>query len=534
MKARDRDHRLDIVARIVRALNSSVAGTQEPLHAILKAVLAETGADRGFLMLYAEGTLAFSVGMSREGRLLGRDDFLYSTSIVGAALEQGRCLLVGDLRGSLPLSEATSVQQLGIRSAACAPLLAPPRRRGAAADPIAAPSVRGVAGILYVDSREEHAYAPEDVPFFESLADAAMLAVRAVRTESELRESRATAVRTKELDARGRTALRESSAADGAEPLRYPFDELVTRDPGMRKVLKLVEQLVPSQANVLIRGESGTGKELVARALHRYGLRGVAPFVAVDCGAIPDELLSSELFGHEENAFTNAGPAKPGLVESAHRGVLFLDEVGEASPTLQAALLRVLQEGEVRRLGGSEARRVDVRVVSATNRDLKAMVERGDFRHDLFFRLAVVEVRLPPLRARRDDTVLLVQRALAGRAPIDPDALARLEEHGWPGNVRELRNVIEHLVVVHRGSPITLAAVEDALREAPRILASNGAPAATVTPGAFEGTFEEIERRVLVERLKLFRGNQLRTAESLGIDRRTLFRRMKRFGLSRN
>jgi DNA-binding NtrC family response regulator len=297
-----------------------------------------------------------------------------------------------------------------------------------------------------------------------------------------------------------------------------------------------VEKVAPTDANVLVRGESGTGKELVARAVHaRHPRRSKGAFVAVDCGALSDSLLQSELFGHEANAFTGAGAARPGLLERAHGGTLFLDEVAEMSTAMQAALLRVVQEGEARRLGADRPRRVDVRLVAATHRDLRAMVERGDFRQDLLFRLSVVELRIPPLRERAGDVPLLVDHFLRrigaelGAAPrIDQAALERLEEHGWPGNVRELENVLRSAVVLGEGT-ITGVEVDRVLEEVPPLRKSG--PAGEAAP--LDGTLLEIEQRAIADRLERCGWNQVQAAKSLGMDRNTLRRKVIRYGIVR-
>ncbi|MCO5168666.1 MAG: sigma-54 dependent transcriptional regulator [Planctomycetes bacterium] len=314
----------------------------------------------------------------------------------------------------------------------------------------------------------------------------------------------------------------------------------MTRDAGMRALLRMVARVAPTDASVLVRGESGTGKELIARALHTHGRRARGPLVAIDCGALPETLVQHELFGHEAGAFTGAGEAKAGLLERAHGGTLFLDEVGEMPPSMQAALLRVVQEGEVRRLGGDRPRPVDVRLVAATHRDLRAMVERGEFRQDLLFRLAVVELRLPPLRERPGDVGLLVEHLLArlgaqdrrARA-LEDDALARLEEHGWPGNVRELENVVSSAALLAAGPTITLADVDRALGQSLTLPGRAGAAPAAGGGAALEGSIEEIERRAIAERLERFGWNQVQTARSLGMDRNTLHRKIVRYGIIR-
>jgi DNA-binding NtrC family response regulator len=312
---------------------------------------------------------------------------------------------------------------------------------------------------------------------------------------------------------------RENAAADA---------QIVGTTPSMLDVYKTVAQVAPTTASVLIVGESGTGKELVARAIHAKSPRAHKPFVAVNCAALPESILESELFGHEKGAFTGAAAAKRGLFEEANGGTLFLDEVGDISPKMQVQLLRVLQEGEIRRVGGNDVVKVDVRVVAATNRDLKADVAAGRFREDLYFRLQVVTVRVPPLRERKPDVRLLAHHFLAKHADqlkrpvprIADDALASLERYGFPGNVRELSHVIEHAMLVARDGVITLSDLPKELVGAK----ANG------TSGLAEDwpTLSVLDRRYIDRVLARTGGNKTRAAEVLGIDRRTLNRMFAR------
>ncbi|MFN8642888.1 MAG: sigma-54 dependent transcriptional regulator [Candidatus Binatia bacterium] len=311
---------------------------------------------------------------------------------------------------------------------------------------------------------------------------------------------------------------------------RYAPDTVVAESPRSRELLELIRRVAPSRATVLIQGESGTGKELVARLLHFWSDRVARPFVAVNCKAFAEGVLESELFGHEKGAFTGAVAARVGCFERASGGTLFLDEIGEVGPDFQAKLLRVLQEGEVQRVGGNVPRRVDARVVSASNRALRDEVAAGRFREDLFFRLNVIPVQLAPLRERREDVLPLAERFLARFAGgtgrelrFAADATAALLAHRWPGNVRELENAIERAVVLARGHEIT---PEDLLLEE--------APAArTVT--AHEGTLQDCLDRAAAERIRAALAaagrNRAAAAQALGIERTTLYRMMKRLGI---
>ena len=326
---------------------------------------------------------------------------------------------------------------------------------------------------------------------------------------------------------------RENSSLRATLQTRHSFGEIVGDSAALSAVFATMNRLKDVDATVLIQGESGTGKELVARALHFDGSRAAGPFTAVNCGAIPRELVESELFGHEKGAFTGAGRLHRGYFEQADGGTLFLDEVGEIPRQAQVSLLRALTERRVRRVGGESTIPVDVRVVAATNRDLVAAIEDGDFRSDLYWRLAVVPVRLPALRERGDDVLLLAEhfaRRAAGR-PISLSAEARdlFRRYSWPGNVRELENVTERAVVLGcRDDVLVDADLPDRMRR-------TDAPAATVTGFPPEGVrLADIEREWIRRALDHTSGNRSRAARLLGITRQTLLYRMQKHGIAAN
>jgi len=315
---------------------------------------------------------------------------------------------------------------------------------------------------------------------------------------------------------------------------RYHLGNIVGVSPRMLAVFKLIARVAPTRSTVLITGESGTGKEVVARVLHYNGSRRVGPFVTIDCAGLAESLLESELFGHVRGAFTGAVAARRGLFETGHGGTVFLDEVGDVGPNVQAKLLRVLELQEIKPVGGNESIRIDVRLVAATNRDLQALVRQGRFREDLFYRLNVVSIHLPPLRERREDIPALARHFLQkygeanGKAigGIAPETMARLEAYSWPGNVRELENAIERAVAVS-SHPILLP------DDLPLHLASPAAPAVTAeTPGPLEFlTLDALTRRHITRVLAAAGGNKKRAAEILGVDRRTLYRMLERYAL---
>ncbi len=310
---------------------------------------------------------------------------------------------------------------------------------------------------------------------------------------------------------------------------------IVSRSPAMRHVLALVQRAARSRATVLLVGETGTGKELLARAIHDGGARRPGPFVAANCAALPDTLLESELFGHVRGAFTGADQARPGLFEAAQGGTLLLDEIGETTPSLQAKLLRALQEREVRPVGGTRARQVDVRVVAATNRDLRAELARGGFREDLYYRLAVFPIRVPPLRERRDDVLALAAHFLRrhgareGRpgcrlAPATGDLLLA---HTWPGNVRELENEMQRaLALVEAGEPVGPEHLSERVRAALEPVASAGREGETLRE-----TLTRVEAWLIRRSLAAHGGRRAATARALGVTREGLYKKMQRLGI---
>jgi len=330
-----------------------------------------------------------------------------------------------------------------------------------------------------------------------------------------------------EAVARRKLADADAQAVDPRET-QAEAATIVGTAGAMLTVYKTVAQVAPTTATVLIVGESGTGKELVARAIHDRSPRAGRPFVAVNCAALPESILESELFGHERGSFTGASATKRGLFEEANGGTLFLDEIGEISPKMQVQLLRVLQEGEIRRIGASETIKVDVRVVAATNRDLKAELSAGRFREDLFFRLQVVTVRVPPLRDRKADIPLLVRHLLVrhcarlGRPVprVAPEVLTELERYDFPGNVRELSHVVERAMLLAREGVITRSDLPPEVTRASE--ASGGQNDGAIV--ADWPTLAVLERRYIDRVLSKTGGNKTRAADVLGVDRRTLNR----------
>ncbi len=353
---------------------------------------------------------------------------------------------------------------------------------------------------------------PDDVPSVDSLLVSAKAAMRAAAPE------------------------RVGVAREGARVRRFGRREVIVADPAMTALFAQIERVAGTSVPVLIEGETGSGKEIAAEALHALGPRAAGRLVVVNCAAVPEHLLESEIFGHEKGAFTDATTSKPGLLEEADRGTLFFDEIGELAPALQAKLLRVIEEGCVRRLGATRERQVSVRFVAATHRDLRAAAEAGQFRQDLFFRLGAVVLRVPPLRERPRDLALLAERFMieacrgAGRDPIavSPAVMRALAEYDWPGNVRELRNVV-HAAVVMCDGPVLEA------RHLPAELAELVEPASRPPVDAprppLDDELRALERERITEALAATAGNQTAAARMLGMPRSTLISRMAALGI---
>jgi len=309
----------------------------------------------------------------------------------------------------------------------------------------------------------------------------------------------------------------------------FTFEDIISRNEKMRDIFSILPDVAVSDSTILIEGESGTGKELMANAIHNLSSRRKRPFIIVNCGAIPDNLLESELFGYKAGAFTDAKRDKPGRFAQAHGGTLFLDEIGDVSPALQVRLLRVLQDGSFQPLGGTESVKVNVRILCATNRDLKVLVDEGKFREDLFYRIKVFELSLPPLRERREDIPVLAEHfinrmnGLRGKdiSGLSREALAALMHYDWPGNIRELQNAIEHAFILCHGGLIDVQRLPFPLRETG--VSRDGIPAGF--------TLAEIEARMIKEALARNGGQKLAAARELGIDKTTLWRKLRRMGL---
>jgi Nif-specific regulatory protein len=487
---------LDALYEMIRALNSE-DDPEALLESILQMAMKAVDAERGMILLSGPTGSDFSVRLARNLEKETEADVEAVSRRIIAQVEKGESVLALDAGQDERFKAFKSVSLFRIRSLMCVPL----RSRGR------------IVGTVYLDSRRQgKPFTREDLRFVEAFADHAALALENARRRADLEAEN-----------------RRLKAAVGE---RSSYGKILGRSPAIQKVFDLLERVAGSDATILIQGESGTGKELVARALHFNGPRKDKGFVSENCAALPETLLESELFGHVRGAFTGADRDRAGLFEQAHTGTLFLDEIGDMSPAMQARLLRVLQEGELRRVGGDHPIKVDVRLISATNKDLPTEVAAGRFREDLYYRLAVVPVHLPPLRERVGDvpflaTHLLEQIAAArGRnAPrIDGDILDAMERYSWPGNVRQLENLLRRIALLAGDNTITRPVIESDADLARMLL---GKQSGTGPLLSMVKTEEEQIRRAL----EAAGGNRDRAARLLGISRATIYRKMREYSL---
>jgi transcriptional regulator with GAF, ATPase, and Fis domain len=395
---------------------------------------------------------------------------------------------------------------------------------------VAIPLGSDVFGSLFFLAREPGRFSDEDVDFARRVADHLALALSHQRLAEAARRDAAARETAARLEAQVATLTRELEARTGHR-------RVVGHSRLWQDVLAQAARVAQTETTVLLTGESGTGKEVIARFLHHASRRSGGPFIAINCAALPDQLLESELFGHERGAFTGAVSAKPGRIEQANGGVLFLDEVGEMAPAVQAKLLRVLEEREFLRLGGTRLQRADIRVIAATNRDLHAAMKRGEFREDLYYRLGVFEIALPPLRERVDDVLELADMFLSeigetvGRpaAGIERDAKSHLLSYPWPGNVRELRNAIERAVILADGGYIRSEHLPVSATRKPAAPSDSSTNAPLPAGGV---NLDAIERSLVIKALTQARHNKTRAAKLLGLTRAQLYSRIEKYGLA--
>jgi transcriptional regulator with GAF, ATPase, and Fis domain len=449
--SREITRRYSIIERLlgVSASINSILNLDDVLREIVDAVVQITGGNRGLLMLRDEktGGLVAALGRSKDGRDTPRDAFDVSLSVVRKVAESGEPLFITNTLDEADLKDQKSIVDLRIVTVICIPLR----------------FVGKLVGVIYSDSDTvSESFSESDLSILNAFGAQAAVAIENAKRHGEL-ETVKRALETQNV------VLREELSS------RYEYSGMVGRSPSMQRIFDMIRKIAPLSTTVLIQGETGTGKELIAKAIHYNGARKARPIVSINCGALPRDILESELFGYRKGAFTGAEQDRAGLFEAADGGTMFLDEIGDMSVDLQVKLLRVLQEGEVRRLGDEFSRSVDVRVISATNRDLAREVEAGNFRRDLFYRLNVVPICVPPLRERQEDILPLVDFFLTKfstemkktKPTLSRDAKELLLQHEWKGNVRELENAIERALALAEGRSELGTAQFDQLARSP-------------------------------------------------------------------
>ena len=531
------EDRLRRLLRINKRLNSELR-LPRLLELIMDTVVELTEAERGFLLLEDDkGELTVKVARNFDQQTLETGAFELSRSIARQAATGGAPIVTLDAAGDPRFREALSVSDLHLRSVLAVPL-----------------QVKGrSAGTIYVDNRlRRGAFGDDDVQLLLDFAEQAGIAIENARLMSELRRrERQIEVLNRRLE--GELAIRKEELSGIKQELRenrealairYDYRNIVGRTPRMLELFRLLDRLTDTLLPVVIQGESGTGKELVARALHFNGPRKDRPFVSENCAAIPETLLESTLFGAVRGAYTGADHDSRGLFEVADGGTLFLDEVGEMSAGMQGKLLRVLQTGELRRVGSERMRKVDVRIIAATNRDLGRMVEQGRFRQDLFFRLSVAPIALPPLRERREDIPAIVAHVLEklaaatnppglkDKAPVprrvEPAAMSRLAAYRWPGNVRELENELMRAAALSDDRIHVSDLSPHVAGDAEATLTTLDDPDSL----ALKPRVERLERALVREALARTGGNQTRAADALGLSRFGLQKKMQRYQIT--
>ena len=500
-----RVNKLEMLARIIQAMNSTL-NLNELLSNIVDSTIELADMDRGFLMLENKaGELQFRIARNSRQQNLGENDFEVSHTIIGEAAEKGKPLFISDVHKNGRYKDQESVLDLQLKTAVCLPLILDEQ----------------VIGVIYTDaSRLSIEIEKEDMPIFSAFAAQAAIAIENARLHGEVILAR-------------ENLARENLELKAVLSEKYEFSGIIGKSKPMHEIFSTIRKISPFDTTVLIAGATGTGKELIARAIHFNGPRKTGQMVTINCGAMSPELLESELFGHKKGSFTGAINDKPGLFETASGGTLFLDEIGDMPLPLQVKLLRVLQEGEIRRVGENIVRNVDVRVIAATNRDLSEDIKTGRFRQDLFYRLNVVPITIPPLNERREDILPLTLHFLEkytskmdkGDIKIEPDAMKIILTNPWPGNVRELENTIERALALC-GESKTLSIVHF-----PQ-LDQGGVPGVADTGSSLKEKLRMVEKQIIKEALEESGGKVTKAAGQLSVTRQHLHNKIKQYGLN--
>ncbi len=520
----DADH-LRRLQRVTMALNGEIH--LDPLLRIIIDHLVEiSGAERGFLVL-SQGKDRPLVRVARnfEQEDVRDADAGFSASIVERVFKTGSPIVTANAVEDVRFQDNLSINAIRARSVMCLPF----RQRGE------------TVGAAYLDNRlQMGVFGGDERDTLMSLVDLAAAAIDRARLYDE-NERRALELEElnqrleQRVDTQDRELIEVKDRLRSAGQPEGVYTKIIGESKAMKEVLRLLDKIVKTEEPVLITGESGTGKELIARAIHAHGPRATKPFHSENCAALTDTLLESELFGHVKGAFTGADRDRKGLFELADQGTLFLDEVADMSPDMQKKLLRVLQEGEVRPVGGKRVLRVDVRIISASNKRLDRLVRAGEFREDLFYRLRVLTVDLPPLRVRKEDVPRLVSHFMALYAKpgipikeLDAGVVDMLQAYDWPGNVRELENEVKRMVALS-DETVTVEILSDHVRRGARGLADldEEGPVQNLID-----LVEQVERREIEKALRVSKNNKTRAADQLGISRFTLQRKLEKYGMS--
>lgn len=506
-KAKHRLNKLEMLIDITRNLNSTL-NLNELLAGIVDSVIKLADTDRGFLMLATqENILKFRIARDRKERPLQEADFEVSHSIINDVFIKGKPLFISNVTENDQFKDQQSVIDLRLHTAVCVPLRLEDR----------------IIGVIYTDStRLLNELSEDDMSIVAAFASQAAIAIENARLHGELMLSK--------------NNLAEENLKLKAElSEKYEFSGIIGKSKSMRDIFSVIEKVAPLDTTILISGETGTGKELIARAIHYHSNRKDNNIVPINCGAMPAELLESELFGHKKGSFTGATADKAGLFETANGGSIFLDEIGDMPMPLQVKLLRTLQESEIRRVGDNETRKVDVRVIAATNRDLSEDIKEGRFRQDLFYRLNVVPINIPPLRDRKEDILPLTEHFLhkyikkmnKQEIRIVPETIKLLMTGDWPGNVRELENTIERSIALCGDSNILSKDFFPQLDEKPGLLGE------LTDKKSLKQKLLVVEKQIIIEVLAETGWKVTKAAQILDVTRQHLHNKIKAHGIKR-
>ncbi len=509
--------------RLVLSILNRITNTELDLDSMIELVAgtiveATKGERAFFLLVDRNGDLVFKYGRNVNDEEIATEQFRISRSIAQNVAKTGKPILVAEATEDERFRDVKSVADLQLRSILCVPI----RIKD------------DVIGILYVDHASiSRRFTRDDLDFVMAVAERIAIPLNASKMFAEQQEELA--------------ETRQKLAQMRDIGTKYRYDKIIGKTQAMQKVFQLLDRVVDTTYSVVIHGESGTGKELVARAIHNNGPRKDGPFIAENCAALSETLLEAELFGHVKGAFTGADRDSKGLFELAHGGTLFLDEIGDMSERMQKKLLRVLQEGEVRPVGGKRVTKVDVRIISASNKDLKALMEDGKFRQDLYYRLNVITVHLPPLRDRREDVPLLIDNFLERSTElgsrvgpdgerldlpdIEPQTMRAMMAYDWPGNVRELENEVNRLIAMADGA-ITPELLSPKVHEGTRPPAERESGFNRFLGRPLKDVEEEVMREVIIHTLKQTNWHRTKAAQILQVPTSTLFNKMKKYGIS--